>query len=132
MEYMRSPKFLQADGSYERIIWLPKEIKESLSEFIPEELFDKISTEEDASSIKEIRRFLRESEHPIMERLKASKAAAKEFEIAEETHEDADASETPIAQVAYVPEISMPTSGGVKIILKNAKIYAEKIIIKRK
>ena len=37
-----------------------------------------------------------------------------------------------MAQIAYAPEISMPASGGVKIILKNAKIYAEKIIIKRK
>ena len=27
LEYMRSPKFLLADGGYERIIWMPKEIK---------------------------------------------------------------------------------------------------------
>ena len=132
MEYMRSPKFLQADGSYERIIWLPKEIKESLTNFIPGELFDKIPTEENASNIKEIRRFLRESEHPVIERLKASKAAAAESEIVEEISEEDEISETPMAQIAYAPEISMPASGGVKIILKNAKIYAEKIIIKRK
>lgn len=132
LEYMRSPKFLQADGSYERIIWLPKEIKESLTDFIPDELFDKIPTEEEASSIKEIRRFLRESEHPVIERLKASKAAAAEPEIVEDEFEEVEASETPLAQVAYAPEISLPASGGVRIILKNAKVYAEKIIIKRK
>ena len=129
LEYMRSPKFLQADGGFERIIWLPKEIKDSLTDFIPEELRDKISTEEDASSIKEIRRFLREGGHPIMERLKASKAAAAEAEIVEEV---AEVSEAPVAQVAYAPEISMPASGGVRIVFKNAKIYAEKVIIKRK
>jgi acetyl-CoA decarbonylase/synthase complex subunit beta len=132
LEYMRSPKFLQADGGYERIIWLPKEIKDSLTDFIPEELRDKISTEEDASNIKEIRRFLRESEHPIMERLKASKNAAVEAEIVEEESEEAEMQEAPMAQVAFAPEISMPASGGVKIVFKNAKIYAEKVIIKRK
>jgi acetyl-CoA decarbonylase/synthase complex subunit beta len=132
LEYMRSPKFLQADGSYERIIWLPKEIKESLTDFIPEELFDKIPTEEDASSIKEIRRFLRESEHPVIERLKASKAAAAEPEIIEDETEEVEVSEAPMAQVAYAPEISVPAAGGVRIILKNAKVYAEKVIIKRK
>jgi acetyl-CoA decarbonylase/synthase complex subunit beta len=132
LEYMRSPKFLQADGGYERIIWLPKEIKDSVIDFIPEELRDKIPTEEDASSIKEIRRFLRETGHPIMERLKASKAAAAEAEVVEEVPEKAEIQETPMAQVAYAPEISMPASGGVRIILKNAKVYAEKVIIKRK
>lgn len=132
LEYMRSPKFLQADGSYERIVWLPKEIKESLTDFIPEELFDKIPTEEDASNIKEIRRFLRKSEHPVIERLKASKAAAAKSEIVEDEPEEVEVSKTPVAQVAYAPEISMPASGGVRIILKNAKIYAEKVIIKRK
>ena len=35
LEYMRSPKFLQADGGYERVIWLPKAIKDSLIDFIP-------------------------------------------------------------------------------------------------
>lgn len=65
LEYMRSPKFLQADGAYERIIWLPMEIKESVKEYIPGELYDKIPTEEEAESIKDIKKFLRVNEHPI-------------------------------------------------------------------
>lgn len=130
LEYMRSPKFLQADGAYERILWMPKEVKESLVEFIPEELYGKIPTEEDAESIKDIRRFLRENEHPIMERLKKSKESAAEVEeepVSEpfEIEEDAD---TP---VAYLPQMSVPGSNGVRIILKNAKVYAEKVIIKK-
>lgn len=132
MEYMRSPKFLQADGGYERIIWLPKELKESLTDFIPEELRDKIPTEEDASNIKEIRRFLREAEHPIMERLKASKEVTAEAEIVEEVPGETEMQEAPMAQVAFAPELSMPASGGVRIVFKNAKIYAEKVIIKKK
>ncbi|WP_414470513.1 CO dehydrogenase/CO-methylating acetyl-CoA synthase complex subunit beta [Methanobacterium sp. ACI-7] len=131
MEYMRSPKFLQADGGYERVIWMPKEIKDSLTEFIPEDLIEKIPTEEDAGSIKEIRRFLREHEHPIMERLAQSKEAAEEYEV-EEISETPEMTEAPMTQVAYAPELSMPAGGGVRIILKNAKVYAEKVIIKRK
>lgn len=132
MEYMRSPKFLQADGGYERIIWLPKEIKDSLTEFIPEDVIEKIPTEEDAGSIKEIRKFLRETEHPIMERLKQAKESVEEPEIEEEISEEPEMGTAPMTQVAYAPEISMPAGGGVKIILKNAKVYAEKVIIKRK
>lgn len=132
MEYMRSPKFLQADGGYERVIWMPKEIRDSLTEFIPEDLIEKIPTEEDAGSIKEIRKFLREHEHPIMERLKQAKEAAAEEPEIEEVSEEPQIAEAPMTQVAYAPEISMPTSGGVRIILKNAKVYAEKVIIKRK
>ncbi|MGF7119352.1 CO dehydrogenase/CO-methylating acetyl-CoA synthase complex subunit beta [Methanobacterium oryzae] len=133
MEYMRSPKFLQADGGYERVIWLPKEIKDSLTEFIPEDIIEKIPTEEDAGSIKEIRKFLREHEHPIMERLKQTKeAATEEPEIVEEVSEEPEMMGAPMAQIAYAPELSMPASGGVRIILKNAKIYAEKVIIKKK
>ncbi len=132
MEYMRSPKFLQADGGYERIIWLPKEIKDSLVEFIPEEVIGKIPTEEDAGSIKEIRKFLRENEHPIMDRLKQAKEEVEEPETAEEVSEEAEMTVAPMTQVAYAPELSMPAGGGVRIILKNAKVYAEKVIIKRK
>jgi len=135
LEYMRSPKFLQADGAYERIVWMPKEVKESLIEFIPGELYDKIPTEEEAGSIKDIRRFLRENEHPIRERLKQSRElAVTEEEPVSDTSEFEDGYEvedggTP---VAYVPQMTVPgSSNGVKIIFKNAKIYAEKVIIKK-
>ncbi len=141
LEYMRSPKFLQADGGYERVIWLPKAIKDSLIDFIPDDLADKIPTEEDANSIKEIRKFLREKNHPIIERLKEAKAKTTEEtgSIEEESSTEMEAMPemevegVPMTQVAYAPELTVPsTSGGVKIIFKNAKIYAEKVIIKRK
>jgi acetyl-CoA decarbonylase/synthase complex subunit beta len=43
-----------------------------------------------------------------------------------------DTREVPTSPVAYASEMTLPTSTGMKIILKNAKIYAEKVIIKRK
>jgi len=137
LEYMRSPKFLQADGGFERIVWLPKEIKDSVEEYIPENMMDKIPTEEDGSTLKEIRSFLEEKGHPIMERIKTTGTEAPEEEITieNETPEEWGELETggmQMAPVAYAPELTLPSSGGVKIIFKNAKVYAEKVIIKKK
>jgi acetyl-CoA decarbonylase/synthase complex subunit beta len=132
LEYMRSPKFLQADGGFERIVWLPQEIKESLTDYIPEELRDQIPTDEDANSIQEIKTFLQEKAHPILERLEVEEEEVVEVPEEEELYEETEMESVPMTQVAYAPELTMPSSGGVKIIFKNAKIYAEKVIIKRK
>lgn len=43
--YLRSPKFLQADGGYERIVWLTSQLKSSASNAIPEHLRSSIATE---------------------------------------------------------------------------------------
>ncbi len=137
LEYMRSPKFLQADGGYERVVWLPKEIKDTLADYIPVDLIDKIPTEEDVNSIKEIRTFLEEKGHPIIERLKVStveiESDKKDIETPElEEIEEIDISEDSTSPVAQVSEMALPTSTEMKIILKNAKIYDEKVRIKRK
>ena len=76
-----------------------------------------------------------------MERLKEAKAKAAEEtgSVEEESSTEMEAMPemevegVPMTQVAYAPELTVPsTSGGVKIIFRNAKIYAEKVIIKRK
>ncbi|MDD2777405.1 MAG: CO dehydrogenase/CO-methylating acetyl-CoA synthase complex subunit beta [Methanocellales archaeon] len=110
-EYMRSPKFLQVDGGWNRIIWLPTEVKEKLKEYIPAELYDKIATEADATDVTALKEFLREKRHPVVERW---------------VETPPEAIEAPTLEV-------MPStpSGGITIILKNAKIHAEKVIIKR-
>lgn len=64
IEYMRSPKFLQADGGLYRLVWLPKEVKEIVRDAIPEDLYDKIATEEDATNPDELLEFLQRVEHP--------------------------------------------------------------------
>lgn len=131
IEYMKSPKFLQADGGYERIIWMPKELKDSLVDFIPPELYEKIPTEENAENIEDIRKFLNGSKHPIMERLAENKAVTDDVEVVEEENHDLEIADDSVGPVAYLPEMSVPGSNGVKIILKNAKVYAEKVIIKK-
>jgi len=135
LEYMRSPKFLQADGAYERIVWMPNTIKSSLEDFIPEDMFDKIATDEDATSVNDIKEFLKDKDHPILERI-----ANLDNDVVDEDDEYLDDEELishdeamgqEFVPVATAPEMAMPMSGGVKVIFKNAKIYAEKVIIKK-
>lgn len=123
IEYMRSPKFLQADGGWNRVVWLPKEVKERVKDFIPTELLDKIATEEEASTIDELRAFLKERNHPVVERWKEEVIAAEEAMPAEAREE--------VPPVPVVTATTLPiTAGGFKIILKDAKIYAKKVIIR--
>jgi len=64
LEYLRSPKFLQADGGLRRLVWMPKEIKERYKDAMPEGLYDKIATEEDAKTTDELVEFLDRVGHP--------------------------------------------------------------------
>ena len=65
IEYMRSPKFLQADGGWRRIVWMPESAKERVKDFIPKDVVDKIATEKDATTIEELKAFLKEKGHPV-------------------------------------------------------------------
>lgn len=76
IEYMRSRKFLQADGGWDRIVWLPKSVKEMVEDAIPEELREKIATEDDAIDIDPLKAFLEKKVHPVVQRW--------EFEVTEE------------------------------------------------
>ncbi|MBU7004567.1 MAG: CO dehydrogenase/CO-methylating acetyl-CoA synthase complex subunit beta, partial [Theionarchaea archaeon] len=58
VEYMRSPKFLQADGGWERIVWLPSQTKEAVLDSIPEEMRDKILTENDVNNLSDLKEML--------------------------------------------------------------------------
>jgi len=64
LEYLRSPKFLRADGGLRRLVWAPKEIKERYKDVIPEDLYDKIATEEDVKNTDELVEFLDRVGHP--------------------------------------------------------------------
>jgi acetyl-CoA decarbonylase/synthase, CODH/ACS complex subunit beta len=64
LEYLRSPKFLQADGGLRRLVWMPKELKERYKDVIPEDVFDKIATEDDVKNADELVEFLDGNGHP--------------------------------------------------------------------
>ncbi len=119
IEYMRSPKFLQVDGGWNRIVWMPASVKERIKDFIPKEVVDKIATENDAKTVDELRAFLKDHEHPVVQQWKEVPV-----EAAPEVEEALAAPTVPLPTTAI-------SAGGFKIILKNAKIHAEKLIIKR-
>jgi len=64
IEYLRSQKFLAGDGGLNRIVWLPKEIKEDLKDDIPGELYNKIGSEEEATNVEDLMEFLEKVGHP--------------------------------------------------------------------
>jgi acetyl-CoA decarbonylase/synthase complex subunit beta len=123
IEYMRSPKFLEADGGWNRVVWVPKEVKERVKNFIPKEVVDKVATEEEAQDIASLKAFLKEKDHPVVARWTAE-AAVEEAVSAEAIEEEGGM--IPVASAATLPI----TAGGFKIILKDAKIYAKKVIIR--
>jgi acetyl-CoA decarbonylase/synthase complex subunit beta len=69
IEYFRSSKFLQADGGWRRMVWIPEEIKEEVKpELEKAGLYDKIVTEKDTRNVNELREILRKRNHPIVTR----------------------------------------------------------------
>jgi acetyl-CoA decarbonylase/synthase complex subunit beta len=124
IEYMRSPKFLDADGGWNRVVWLPKEVKERVKDFIPKDVVDKIATEENARNIDALKAFLKEKGHPLVAKWKEEAAAIEEAAPAEAREEEG--AMIPVATAATLPIMA----GGFKIILKDAKIYAKKVIIR--
>lgn len=136
VNYFYSPKFIQADGGWNRVVWLPAMLKEKIAETIPEDIKDKIATENDATDIESLKAFLQEKNHPVV----ANWAAAEEEEEEEEEEETAVAAAPmmmPAAGFQMPAMASMPMmpagkAGGVKITFKNAKISVGKMIISEK
>ena len=125
IEYMRSKKFFAADGGWDRIVWVPKEVKERVKDFIPPELVDKVATEEDAKTVDELKAFLKAKNHPVVARWAAAEAPAAPEAQAVQVTEEAAATMMPVATAGTLPIMA----GGFRIILKDAKIYANKVII---
>ncbi|MCK4411282.1 CO dehydrogenase/CO-methylating acetyl-CoA synthase complex subunit beta, partial [Candidatus Bipolaricaulota bacterium] len=72
--YITSKKFISADGGIERVVWMPKQLKEEISERLVKhleeigksDLFDKIATEEDAAISEKLLEFLQKVDHPAL------------------------------------------------------------------
>jgi len=118
LEYMRSSKFFAADGGWNRVVWVPKEVKEKVKEFIPKDVIDKIATEDEAKSIDELKAFLKEKNHPIV-----AKWVTEEETSPVATDDEA----VPVMTASTLPI----SAGGFRIILTDAKIYASKVVIKK-
>ena len=155
--YFRSKKFLQADGGWRRVVWMAKELKERVKEYIPEEMRDKIATEEDAKTLDELKEFLKKVDHPVVKGVvrevdgqKITEGWKEEEEVVEEVEEVAEeaapaAAQMPMqmptmqmpAQVGFqgfqlpMPQPSAAPTGGIKLVIKDAKIKIDKVIIRK-
>ena len=65
---MQSKTFLKGDGGWNRIVWMPADLKQEVAEYIPEEIYDKIATEQDTIDLVELKEFLKKVGHPIVEK----------------------------------------------------------------
>ncbi len=138
IEWMRSRKFFYADGGWNRIVWMPKTLKERVKDAIPPELYDKIATEEDASTIDELKKFLLEKEHPVAERIREmEKAAEAEAVVAAAAEAEQPATQAlpqwPVQIPMQVPAMPSPQSAvpPFRITLKGVKIKINKLIVKK-
>ncbi len=65
---MRSPKFLQADGGWDRIVWITNHVKDRIKDDISIEIVNKIATESDVTNLMELKDFLILNNHPIVKK----------------------------------------------------------------
>lgn len=114
IEYMRSSRFMHGDGGYDRVVWMPAETRERLQDFIPASVYPSIATEKEVKTIPELKNYLEIHNHPVVSRWKS----AEETGLSPENR----------LEVYAVGDIPI-TANGFRIILKNAKITAEKVII---
>ncbi|KKM32507.1 hypothetical protein LCGC14_1565710 [marine sediment metagenome] len=124
IQYISSPKFQQADGGHNILVWMPKAVKDRVAAFLPEDLLPKIATEEEVTDLNQLKDWLKEKNHPIVETWGDLEAEEEEEDFEEE------GAMLPMGTVGMtIPGVG--GGGGFKIILKNCKIHAESIIIKK-
>lgn len=63
---VRSRTLMRGDGGWDRIVWMDSGLKAEVAEAIPEELYNKIATEETTIDIVTLKAFLLEQQHPIV------------------------------------------------------------------
>ena len=128
IEYLRSRKFLSADGGWGRVVWMPSVVKERVKGFIPKELVDKIATDSDVQTVDQLKVYLTGKNHPVMGRWKEEEVKP----IVAEAASTPAAQEMAQFQVSGIPLEGIPMAGGMgfKMILKDAKIVAKRIIIR--
>jgi acetyl-CoA decarbonylase/synthase complex subunit beta len=133
IQYIVSPKYQQYDSlqqglnsGIENVVWMNKGVKDRVGEFLPQDFLPKIATEEDVTDINNLKKWLEEVDHPIVK----TWAEALGEEEEEEGEWEAEGTMVPIGTQAFtIPGAG--GGGGFKIILKNCKIHAESIIIKK-
>ncbi|MBT3315451.1 MAG: CO dehydrogenase/CO-methylating acetyl-CoA synthase complex subunit beta [Anaerolineae bacterium] len=73
--YLISPKFISADGGFKRVVWMSKNLKDSMSaefqgvadrEGIPD-LIERIADSENVTTVEELVEWVKEKDHPVLD-----------------------------------------------------------------
>ncbi len=72
--FIGSKKFIRADGGLERLVWMPKALKEEIGDILEERakemgmenFLDKIATEEEAETEEEVLQWIQKAGHPVL------------------------------------------------------------------
>ncbi|MFQ5977824.1 MAG: CO dehydrogenase/CO-methylating acetyl-CoA synthase complex subunit beta [Candidatus Heimdallarchaeota archaeon] len=135
VEYLRSKRFLKVDGGYSGLVWLPQALKERVKDGIPEDMYDKIATEADVSNLDELKDYLKERNHPLIETWAEEEAAPAEAPAVSTAAPGQLQMAMPgPMQIGQLPQMTLPaTSGGpgIRLELHNVRIYADKVIVKK-
>ena len=103
--YMLSPKFISADGGFKRVVWMSKNIKDSMigefqavaeREGIPD-LIEKIADSDSVTTVEELQDWVNSKKHPVLD-MPTMLREEKVLDIPEEV----EASEDVIAQAEAV------------------------------
>ena len=73
--FIGSKKFIKADGGLQRLVWMPKALKEEIRDFLEERtkelgldgFLDKIATEEEAETEEQVLEWMQNVNHPVLE-----------------------------------------------------------------
>lgn len=141
INYFRSPKFIQADGGWNRTVWMPKDLKNKVLSDIPSSIADKVATQDDVDDLDKLKQFLIDKEHPVVEKWPSKEEEEKSKPTEAKADEVGQVAPGQVApgQGVFAPTMpldipSMIGGGGegIKVTLKNAKITIDKIIITNK
>jgi len=127
IQYIASPKYQQYDGGLDRVVWMGRTVKERIYELLPEGIRDKIATEDEVPDLNGLPEWLEKVQHPILETEEYKAAIAGDEDDDGEWEEEG--AMVPMGDIGM--NIPMGGGGGFKLILKNCKIHAESIIIKK-
>ncbi len=104
--YMLSPKFISADGGFKRIVWMSKNLKDTMltelqvvaeREGIPD-LLDRIADGEAVTTVEELQEWVKAKKHPVLD-MPSMEREEKEYDIEGDEKEE---SEEVIAQAEAV------------------------------
>ena len=92
--YMLSPKFISADGGFKRVVWMSKNIKDSMQvelagvaerEGIPD-LIEKIADSQTVTTVEELQQWVKDKKHPVLD-MPTMQREEKELDIPEAVSE---------------------------------------------